>query len=338
MIWDFIIWNFLMFIMTADIKIGQFAPVKPTAVQWQHSVDSYADTATITLPALCRVVREGEVYSQVNTAQQFTEGMPVQVWAGYNGNNPLVFDGFVSRIKYSVPLVVECEGYSYLIRRKVFAASYPATTVRQILTDLVAGTPITISPLTADVAIPAVRFDNRTTGDQVLEFVKKNGLAVFFKGSELYAGIEQHPQLAKGSEPPTAIPYRLNWNTIGDDGLSFGPYTGTVVNIRAEKKNTDGSKKRGGLVAPGVKVKTVTLDYTQEQLDKVSAEETAKLQQKGFEGTLTTFLQPIAQKGMAADITDARYPERSGKYFIEQVSGSFSTSGGRLTLKLGRRL
>lgn len=322
-----------MFVMNADITIGKFKPVKPVSMQWKHSVNSYADTATITLPAMCRIKRNGEVmYDMVNTGEQIAEEMPVLIMAGYNGRNMPVFEGYVSRIKYSVPLEVECEGFSYLLRRKVFSRSYPSTTVKQILNDLVQGTPVTVHPQTADVRLPLVRFD-KVAGTEVLEYLKKNLMSVYFIGSKLYAGIMQLPLTG-------IVNYRLNWNTIGDSGLSFGERQKVIVNMQVEKKSPDGSRKKSKAkaLAPGVKVKKVTIDYTQDQLDALEKKETEKEAQKGFEGSITAFLQPVAMPGMAVHITDARYPERSGKYFIEEVSGSLSQSGGRLQVKLGNRL
>ena len=44
-----------------------------------------------------------------------------------------------------------------------------------------------------------------------------------------------------------------------------------------------------------------------------------KLLNRGYEGSLTAFLIPFAEPAMAVEIEDTKYPERSGKYFIEAV-------------------
>lgn len=317
--------------MQANITIGPFAAAKPVAMSWKHSVDDYADTATVTLPAMARLVRDGEVYEGINTATQMKEGMEVRMEAGYNGRLREVFKGYISRIKYGVPLELECEGYSYLLRRRVFSKSYASTTVRQLLADLVAGTPISISAKTANVALPAVRFD-KVAGTEVLEWLKKNMLTVYFIGSELYAGLQQ-------AQVPAVVPYRLNWNTIGDDGLSFGLAEKNIVNVVVEQRKADGSRQKSrGALRPGEKLRRTSLRYTQAEQDAVAAALTAREEQKGFEGSLTTFLEPAALAGMTAALTDGRYPERSGRYYVEAVEGSFGSGGGRQTLKLGRRL
>lgn len=320
-----------MFRMTCDITIGPFKPFKPTGFTWQHSVDSYTNTATITVPAIARMVRRGEVYSNVNTAQQFAEGMPVAIWAGYNGVNTRVFDGFVSRVKYNVPLQIECEGYSYLLRTRTFTASYPMITIPQLLAELVKGTPITIHPATVVANVGPVRFGG-VSGSEVLEWLKKQGMKVWFAGRQLYVGLEQ-------LQEPHRIAYRLNWNTIGDDGLNFTNMPRAVVNFRVDKKNTDGTRQRNkGPLRPGEKVKHTHIELTTAQKEQLERTLQQEEMYKGLDGQLNTFLWPMAYPTQTAVITDGRFPERSGHYFIQAVQGSFDQSGGRLAVKLGRRL
>ena len=55
----------------------------------------------------------------------------------------------------------------------------------------------------------------------------------------------------------------------------------------------------------------------------------------GYEGNITAFLEPAANKGDIAEIDGFKYPEKSGSFFIEAVSGEFGTAGGRQTIELG---
>lgn len=50
---------------------------------------------------------------------------------------------------------------------------------------------------------------------------------------------------------------------------------------------------------------------------------------------LTTFLQPFAEPCMTAVLTDAVYPERNGKFFIEAVQVLFGMNGARRIISLG---
>jgi hypothetical protein len=167
---------------------------------------------------------------------------------------------------------------------------------------------------------------------EVLEWLKKNLLTVYFRDSELYVGLQQ-------AQVPATVAYRLNWNTVGDEGLSFGPFQKNIVHVQVEQRQADGSRQRSNaLQRAGTVVKRTYLRYTQAEQDAVAAALTAQAEQKGFEGTLKTFLEPPVTPGMSAVITDGRYPERSGRYYVEAVEGSFDKNGGRQVLKLGRRL
>ncbi len=55
---------------------------------------------------------------------------------------------------------------------------------------------------------------------------------------------------------------------------------------------------------------------------------------KGYTGTVTCFLEPQFEHGMTAEITDERFPARSGKYYVDTVQGSFGQNGGRQQITL----
>lgn len=54
----------------------------------------------------------------------------------------------------------------------------------------------------------------------------------------------------------------------------------------------------------------------------------------GYSGNITAFLTPYCDKGYTVAIDDRRYPERSGKYFAEEVETTFGSGGGRQKIKL----
>ncbi|MGQ0739143.1 MAG: hypothetical protein ACT4OJ_08810 [Bacteroidota bacterium] len=321
--------------MTAEIKIGPFKGFPPHAVNWLRAIDSYSDTALIKVPAIARLKRDGDTYDYVQSGQQFKEGMTVEVLCGYDGKNLTRFKGFVRRINYSIPLEIECEGYSYQLRKKEgYTASYSSTTAKQILEDLTAGTDIVLSDAIPDVPLKNIFFKN-VKGTYVLEYLKdKCLLTVYFNYNVLYAGL-------KMAEVKATVKHRLNWNVIKDNELKFdaGRELATV-NIQVEKRDKDGTKKKAkyGVKDGSVKVLKVRHIIDEALLKKIAEEERQKLLHKGYEGRITGFLVPYAEPGMASQIDDVRYPERTGTYFIERVAGSFSPSGGRQEIGIGALL
>lgn len=333
-----------MLIMTSFITIGDFEKIKPASVKWKVGVGNYTDECTIELPLRTYVRNidtaipvlpaygtEGKAADLVSKNETvFKEGDKVEVWLGYNGNNTLRFKGFVKRINYAKPLVLECEGYNYQLRDIVFNRSYKNATVKQILTDLTHGTDIKLSD-----AIPNIVLSNATfakfPGQKVLEwFQKECHLAVFFDFDTLYVG---HSKFALIK--PT-VKLRLGWNTAVDKELKKDA-TDTDIQINLVEKSSAGSVKRtksDKTKYGNVKEVKVRQGLADADLKKIANELQNAVSFKGYEGSITCFLQPNFEKCYVAQVIDNLFPDRNGKYFVEQIDGSFNSSGGRQKLTL----
>jgi hypothetical protein len=278
--------------------------------------------------------KEGDNYERVQTGLQFKEGMKVEVMAGYDGKNDLRFKGFISRLNYTIPLEVECEGYSYQLRKKLdFSKSYKLTFVQKILLDLIAGTEIKLSPEIPVIPIDKATFIN-VTGIQVLEWLKEKCLlTVYFNHDVLYVGMQQIvPKITKK--------FRLGWNVIKDNELRFNDkkeFADVRIQVGSRKKDGTKEKSFAGRTDGQVKKYKSALKNPA-TLKAIAQEKKNEIVNRGYEGAIGTFLQPFVQPGMAALIDDKKYKERTGKYFITGVEFDFSTSGGRQKIKLGNSL
>lgn len=330
-----------MFVMTADIQIGRYRGIRPAEVTWRCSAGNFTDTCTVTLPLSAYVkttqpVSDGAVDARLDTVRVsavtsclFKAGDPVRVRLGYNGNNNRVFEGFVQRVNMADGLMLECEGYSSQLRDLRFRKSYRETTLRQILADLTQDTDIRLSDRIDTLALTNVTFDN-ATGIQVLEWLQKEcACRVFFNFDTLYAGASQYT-VDNGS-----IDIRLGWNTVSADELKRDISEDVQINI--VEKNAKGTVKRTREESRKYRdVKEVRVrqgldaGYLRRALRELQEDENAR----GYKGAVTLFLEPCALKGMVCNVTDRRFPERNGRYFIEEVEGSFGSGGGRQKIKL----
>ncbi len=324
----------MSFRMTCDIKIGNFKPVKASAFDWDRSVDNFSDSAFVKLPTISMLKKEGDTYERVQTGLQFKEGMNVNINAGYDGLNDLRFKGFVKRINFSTPLEVECEGYSYQLRKKLdFSKTYKNTTIRNILLDVIQGTDITLSDKIPNVPIEKATFQN-VTALQVLEWMKdKCLLTVYFIFNELYVGLQQ-------LEATQAVRFRLGWNVVKDSELKFNADKEFAdVRIMVGSRTKTGERAKGFVGKKDGQVKKYrSLINDPEALKRIADQKRMELVNRGYEGSITAFLKPFVEPGMAVEIDDTRYPERKGKYFVTGVKGSFSTSGGRQKILIGNSL
>lgn len=315
--------------MTSNIQVGRYT-VKPHSVKWRTGVMHLIETCTIALPRASYMKNELNV-TEDNTKSGsvvFKEGDPIDVALGYDTRNVMRFKGFVKRINQTERLELECEGYNYQLP-KVFSKSYASTTLKAILTDLIEGTDIKLSDKMAEVKVASVRFKN-ATGLQVLEWIKKElHLAVYFDFQTLYAGT------LYGWRKDT-IKLRLGFNTVDDKDFKQRKTDKNVL-IQLVAKDSKGSTKktksdeRKYSQTKEVKIKA---GLDSEIMKKIANDLQNRENYKGYEGSITCFLEPVVQKSNVIDVDSPRFPEKSGLYFVENVEGSFDANGGRQKVTL----
>lgn len=323
-----------MFRLSADITVGPFKGFKPAECRWERSLDNYADYATFTIPAIC-VIKGGQadanaLRGKMPTHTAIKEGMPVEIWAGYDGNNSLRFSGFITRINYRTPLVVECEGWIFKMRTVILKKVYTNTTLKAIVQDLTAGTGIETDEGIPDVQIAHADLRNYT-GVQALDWLKeKMLLTVYFKQNKIYAGLRYTGNYGQ------VIAHRIGWNVVSDEELTSRSYTPAVVKINLQVRQQDGPVAETAAGAAAVKDVRV-YGYTPGNtfISQLQADIQAKEQLKGLEGRITAFLHPAVDLNMGSDISDGQFAEKKGRYLIEAIAGSVSRSGGRQVITLG---
>lgn len=129
---------------------------------------------------------------------------------------------------------------------------------------------------------------------------------------------------------------RLGWNTVEDKDLKKTiASVVTQINV-VEKTNKGETKKTKSTQSRYDNVEQVKVrGGLSESLKKQIADELQRYKNfSGYQGNIRCFLIPAFDPGMVAEITDKRFPDREGKYFVEEVDGSFDGSGGRQTITL----
>jgi hypothetical protein len=350
-----------MFVLNSDITIGQFKRVKPVDVRITKSIFDFVDKAIIRLPITSRIVRAGEVITEsVETAKQFEEGELVQIKLGYNGSLKNEFSGFISRVNFTTPLEVECEGYSYQLRKKTYNKTFIKAELLDILKYLVAGTDIVLD----EKQIPRFLIEklkiSEHSGIEVLEKIKEcshHTIHIFFTGNILYAGLLglDYKNLKYFPEKSN-VTYRLGWNVIKDNNLKLRQAKNADVTVRFIGEKKDGTKETviingKTFTKDNVKKTTASAGITGETkvirthavTDKVSLGKMAeakmlKLSYDGYEGMITTFLQPYCEPGFRVTLEDKKYTERSGRYLVESIEVTYGVNGARRRVGIGLKL
>jgi hypothetical protein len=319
------------------IKIGAFAFSGVHEVRIKKSLHSWVNTAVIKIPATSRILKkDGKTVNEVETCKQFKEGDNVTVQLGYNGNLVEEFRGFVVRINPNKPCEIECEGYSYQLKRNNVNRYWKSTTVKEVLQEAVKGTDIKLMVM-ADM--PLVDFFVRdSTGAATLEYVVKKAAdgaltAFFITADTLYVGL-------KYTEYRATRKYVLDWNVLRDNQLKMREASTDLIEINYHHVTRKGEKKKGVATNGVGRIHKKKLNHIADAdwLKKLAESKLVKNTYNGFEGKITTFLEPYAEPGDLADMRDPKYGERDGRYLIESVETVFNRSGGRRIIEIGPKV
>jgi len=314
----------------------------------KKSIHDYFDTAYIEVPTSARLslVQQSPgkpalpvSVSFVTTAQQFAEGDRITINLGYDDNVVQEFDGFISKVDFTTPCKIECEGYAWLLRNvdNLVTKSWTSTSLIEVLNYILQATgntgKIKLSADIPDTTFGPLRL-TQLTGAECLDALKKSGFTIYFIGNTIYAGLEQLAQLN------SSVIYSLGWNTIKDDALKYRDADETKVKVEVNYKDKSGQVKTKVVGENGGILKRLNLgrELDTKVLEAKARAFARKYRYAGYEGKITAFLQPFALPGWKATIQDIQYNGRDGDYIIVSSEVRFGGGGGRRILEIGQTL
>lgn len=326
----------MSFKLTSIIQIGQykfFGGVHDCKIK--RSVKEIVDTAVLKIPAIGRVNNNFDLpENSIATSKLWKEGDAVSIQLGYNNDNRQEFKGFVRRVNASIPVVIECEGYAWQLRRKRFVKNWKSVKLRDFLTEIISGTDIKLSQYIPDMALTNLKV-NQANGLKVLEYIKDHlHLSAYFLFDTLYVGLEE-------GVPGNKVNHRLGWNTIRDDKLKWRLADDTQVQIKlvtGKGKNKKRSLFTAGDANGAVVEKSIANLKDEGDLQSVANDLLQQAKYTGFEGNISGFLQPFIQMCDTDILIDKIYNERGGSYFVQGTEVRFGMNGAQRDTFLGRTL
>ena len=353
------------FLLRSDITIGDFRFGRVNAVRVKRSIHSYADTAIIRIPSVCRIIRGKRSSPEIlTTAKQFRDGDPVTINLGYNDTSELtgvatpiipggenkglctVFQGYVRRRDMNMPLEVECEGYVRQMRLQVNENNFYDKVNASDLLKLITKACPDIS-LIVDQDIPLLNLTlNEANGADICDKIKELSqgvLSIFFIDPKtLWCGLTYTPYV-KNTDPFDLgqVNYRLGWNVVKDNGLKERTTEGEPVQVIINGQLATGQKitTASQTKSQGRKVKTMVNNIGDvPTLQLLANEKQYQMNYAGYEGSINSFLRPYCAPGWKANIIDDRYPERTGVYMIESTDITFGQTGARIKVEIGPKI
>lgn len=322
-----------MFVLTSEIKIGQFTFRSISEVEIIKSIEELSDTATIKMPSKFIVRQNGEEKLVENALKV---GDKVSIKLGYEEKYEGVeFIGFVVAIGSKIPLEIKCEDAMWLLRRKNITYAFnDKTPLKTILQKVVENTEIELSDKIPNVEVEKFIIRN-ANGTQVLQKLKEHLALSIYLDSEgkLYAGLEQLNNLHK-----EAI-YDLNYNLV-ENNLEYKTADQKRLRIKYTYMDSKNKKKSVEVGDKDGELRTfhTSIISDEKKMEQMAHAEMRKLKYDGFEGSVKSFLIPFSTNGMTAVIKDKEHPNREGKYFIKKVVTSFGNNGARREISISNKL
>jgi hypothetical protein len=337
-----------MFVLKSDITIGKFRFNGVNEVGVFRSIHDLADRAIIKLPANASVVSKGKTSAEsVTTATQFKEGDAVIIKLGYGSEMNTEFAGFVKQLKPTTLLEIICEGYSWLLRRNKPETGTGKTKIKDLLQAAVSGLPDghKISVECDDV----IDFEGLQTeamsGFDIITLMQKatdNNLTCFFREPNvLWCGL-LHTALKKGNSHRAVRMYRPGYNMPMDNSLSLRSgdgRAGKITYLKQKGKNQAPATVTAVINEHGVN-EQITLNNieNQDSLRLLANEKALGYKYTGFEGKITSFLQPFAVPGDIARFRNDRNAEMNGDYLIESTEVRYGSGGARRVCEPGTKI
>lgn len=319
----------MSFVLACNIIVGNYKFRQINSVEVRKSWREIGNQCTIKLPGL-----------KFQLEKLILPGDKVKVVLNYSGQKENTeFEGYVRRVKPSIPYEVECEDEVYLFRKVNINKSWQNTTLKTVVSYVIAEvSKVYPGAVTAATDIPLVTLDvfRITNGNAafVLQQLKNDfGLTSYFQNKQLFVGLAY--QRNNGT-----VRHSLAWNII-DNSLTFRSKDEVRLKVKAIAIYKNNTKQEYDLGDDDGEHRTLYFYNVKsgDDLKRLAGEELKKLKYDGLQGGITTFLYPYAEPLMTCDLHDPQYNEkRSGRYVIDSVKTTFGPDGARREIELGAKV
>ena len=316
-----------MFTMTYDITIGQWKLGMLESIEIHRSVELLADTAVIKLPG-------AEYNSALNIEERLHRGDRVTIRFGYAETGlETEFEGWVQRIGTDDGSVtIECEDDLFRLRVPLHNREENNVTLMSLLQGMLdeIGEGYTLD---CDYDWSYNKFViNTATGYDVLSKVQQeSGADIYLEGTVLHV----HPP---GVKTGKEVIYDFSQNVQSCD-LQYRRADERKVSVVVKTLQPDGTiqeKEYGSTGGDRIEVRCASTDEA--SIRSRGESEVRRHSFDGYDGSITTWLIPPVRPGDSVLLHDADYEYRDGKYFVQAVTTSFSSSGATRKVELGYKL
>ena len=323
----------MTYFMKYNITIGEYKVNTLKSVSVKKSVEQLSDTAVITLP--------GTLINQpLEVNDKIKVGDPVRIELGYEDYMNEEFTGYVKRINTDdTEIRIECEDELFLwdvgVKDKQYGSKTAPVSLKTILQELVKQ----VNPkykVECDYSFnyQAFTFSKATALDVLRKIQDETKADIYFKGTTLHV----HPLYGNGSWSGRTVKYDFAVNVVSAN-LQYKKASDQKLKVEIEYKTPKGETKKESIGVDGGKIiKKVINTSDVGSLQKVAESEYNLWCYDGYEGDLTGWLIPFCQPTDKVEIIDKSKQYKNGTYYVIATDVSFSESGGRRKVTIGRKV
>ncbi|WP_420287089.1 hypothetical protein VT569_06410 [Flavobacterium psychrophilum] len=321
-----------MLLLTSEIIIEGSQTWKFNALNNCTIVEDMAtltDTCELILPK--RVDWQGAKHFEL----PIKRGDKITVKLGYDGNLKTRFVGYIRTVDAKKPVKIMCEDGMFLLKTvETKKKGYKKVALKQLITDLLAGTGIDFLLVDGDISLGSYRMLKDTVAEELNEMKSKYGLRAYFRTingqSKLYVGLG-YPFDNRKKES-----FIYGQNLISED---FVYRIAEDVKIKVKAISIDDKNKRTEIETGDKDGELYTVYHDNigvDELRKFAESELKRFKTTGFKGSFETFGEPFVNKCDIAHIEAS--DNNKGDFLIKKVEINFGMNGYRQKIEIGQPL
>ncbi|HHT9079615.1 TPA: hypothetical protein ACT5CJ_002403, partial [Flavobacterium psychrophilum] len=318
-----------MLLLTSEIIIEGSQTWKFNALNNCTIVEDMAtltDTCELILPK--RVDWQGAKHFEL----PIKRGDKITVKLGYDGNLKTRFVGYIRTVDAKKPVKIMCEDGMFLLKTvETKKKGYKKVALKQLITDLLAGTGIDFLLVDGDISLGSYRMLKDTVAEELNEMKSKYGLRAYFRTingqSKLYVGLG-YPFDNRKKES-----FIYGQNLISED---FVYRIAEDVKIKVKAISIDDKNKRTEIETGDKDGELYTVYHDNigvDELRKFAESELKRFKTTGFKGSFETFGEPFVNKCDIAHIEAS--DNNKGDFLIKKVEINFGINGYRQKIEIG---
>lgn len=326
-----------------DITIGSHKFNFVTAFKTVSSWKNFTDTGQMTIPTKFKKDNQTIIVGNDNV---FKRGDAIEISCGFFPKKDLIFKGFVSKIIPKLPLIIQFEDYTWILKQTNVTFSLESTSLKSMLQTAISEAKKKASGIVlqtlgkikldcVDAQLGSFRV-TRVSLVNILEELKKTyALTSFFVGDTLHCGLTYSSSLGSNKN----FDFDFEQDVVDDSNLEYVRIDDVRIKIKAISMLPNNKKIEVDAGDPDGEQRTLfKYNLTQSELKNVADREADKFRYEGWRGSFRALMTDVIKHGDTVTLSSKRLPERNGKYYVDMCEGFGGVDGYFNEIHLGAKV